>query len=73
MKYLILLIRNFQKKYNKSFANYQNTLQIANCEWLIRTLAGKVIKQLLKHCLKKIKPCLNSNDKFRVFYNTKKM
>ena len=35
--------------------------------------AGKVDEQLLKLCLKKIKRCLNSNVKFRVLYDTKKM
>ena len=33
----------------------------------------KVGEQLLKCCLKKVEHCLNSNVKFRVLYNTKKM
>ena len=35
--------------------------------------AEKVGEQLLKCCLKKVKGCLNSNVKFRVLYDTKKM
>ena len=35
--------------------------------------AEKVGKQLLKHCLKKVKRSLNSNVKFRVIYDTEKM
>ena len=34
---------------------------------------GKVGEQLLKRCLKKFEHCLNSNVKFRVPYDTKKM
>ena len=38
MKYLILAIRNFQKKYTNSLANCQNASQIVNYERLIWTL-----------------------------------
>ena len=33
----------------------------------------KVGEQLFKRCLKKVKSCLNSNVKFRVLYDTKKI
>ena len=42
MKYLILAIRNFQKKCKNSFANCQNASQITNCERLIRTLLNLI-------------------------------
>ena len=35
--------------------------------------AGKVGEKLLKRCLKNVKRCLNSNIKFRVLYDTKKI
>ena len=41
MEYLILVIRNVQKKCKNSFANCQNVSQIASCEHLIRALVRR--------------------------------
>ena len=62
-------------KSNSSIPSYNNSTEKNDIPEIIFRLpyAGKVGEQLLKRCLKKVKHCLNSNVKFRVLYDTKKM
>ena len=62
-------------KSNSSIPSYNNYTEKNDIPEIIFRLpyAGKVGEQLLKRCLKKVKHCLNSNVKFRVLYDTKKM
>ena len=62
-------------KSNSSIPSSNNSIEKNDIPEIIFRLpyAGKVGEQLLKRCLKKVKHCLNSNVKFRVFYDTKKM
>ena len=61
-------------KSNSTIPSSNNRIEETDIPEIIFHLpyAGKVGEQLLKCCLKKVK-CLNSNVKFRVLYNKKKM
>ena len=61
-------------KSNSNIPSSNNSIEKDIPEIIFRLpYAGKVGEQLLKHVLKKVKRCLNSNVKFRVLYDTKKM
>ena len=62
-------------KLNSTIPSSNNSIKKNDIPEIIFRLpyAGKPGEQLLKRCLKKVKRCLNSNVKFRVLYDTKKM
>ena len=62
-------------KSNSTIPSSNNSIEKNDIPEIIFRLryVGKVGEQLLKRCLKKVKRCLNSNVKFRVLYDTKKM